>query len=97
MKHYSRNILFVLFSGLFLFNASLFAQQKESKIKKEMIPNAEKIIGLEFTDAERDSMQDALNDQLNNYENIRKVHLDNSIPPAILFNPIPVGFKFDLK
>jgi len=97
MRHYSRNILFVLFSGLFLFNASLFAQQKESKIKKEMIPNAEKIIGLEFTDAERDSMQDALNDQLNNYENIRKVHLDNSIPPAILFNPIPVGFKFDLK
>ncbi len=97
MKHYSRNILFVLFSGLFLFNASLFAQQKESKIKKEMIPNAEKIIGLEFTDAERDSMQNALNDQLNNYENIRKVHLDNSIPPAILFNPIPVGFKFDQK
>ncbi len=97
MKHYSRNILFVLFSGLFLFNASFFAQQKESKIKKEMIPNAEKIIGLEFTDAERDSMQDALNDQLNNYENIRKVHLDNSIPPAILFNPIPVAFKFDQK
>jgi len=97
MNHYSRNILFVLFSGLFLFNASFFAQQKEGKIKKEMIPNAEKIIGLEFTDAERDSMQDALNDQLNNYENIRKVHLDNSIPPAILFNPIPVGFKFDQK
>ena len=97
MKHYSRNILFVLFSGLFLFNASFFAQQKESKIKKEMIPNAEKIIGLEFTDAERDSMLDALNDQLNNYENIRKVHLDNSIPPAILFNPIPVAFKFDRK
>ena len=97
MKHYSRTFLFVLFSGLFLFNASFFAQQKEGKIKKEMIPNAEKIIGLEFTDAERDSMLDALNDQLNNYENIRKVHLDNSIPPAILFNPIPVGFKFDQK
>jgi Asp-tRNA(Asn)/Glu-tRNA(Gln) amidotransferase A subunit family amidase len=42
-------------------------------------------------------MQDALNDQLGNYESIRKIHLDNSIPPAILFNPIPVGFKFEQK
>ena len=97
MKQFSYSILSVFISGLFLFNVSSFAQQKESKIKKEIIPDAEKIIGLEFTDAERDSMVDALNDQLNNYENIRKIHLDNSIPPAILFNPIPVGFKFDQK
>ncbi|MHB8931264.1 MAG: amidase [Melioribacteraceae bacterium] len=88
----------LLLSFVIIFSSTLLsAQQNEKKIKKEMIPNAEKIIGLEFTDAERDSMQDALNDQLNDYENIRKVHLDNSIPPAILFNPIPVGFKFDLK
>jgi Asp-tRNA(Asn)/Glu-tRNA(Gln) amidotransferase A subunit family amidase len=97
MKQFSYSILSVFISGLFLFNASFFAQQKEGKIKKEIIPAAEKIIGLEFTDAERDSMQDALNDQLSNYENIHKIHLDNSIPPAILFNPIPVGFKFDQK
>ncbi len=97
MKQFNCNILFVFISGLFLFNVSSFAQQKEGKIKKEIIPSAEKIIGLEFTDAERDSMQDALNDQLGNYENIRKIHLDNNIPPAILFNPIPVEFKFDQK
>lgn len=78
-------------------SGSLFAQQKESKIKKEIIPYAEKILGLEFTDAESDSMQDALNEQLNNYAGIRKVHLDNSVPPAISFNPIPVGFKFEKK
>ncbi len=88
----------LLLSFAIIFSSSLLsAQQNEKKIKKEIIPNAEKIIGLEFTDAERDSMVDALNDQLNNYENIRKIHLDNSIPPAILFNPIPVGFKFDQK
>ena len=80
------------------FMNSLSAQQKqENKITKEMILDAEKIIGLEFSDAQRDSMTDVLNDQLNNYINIRKVHLDNSIPPAVLFNPIPVGYKFDQK
>ncbi|MCX6169851.1 MAG: amidase [Ignavibacteriales bacterium] len=97
MRQFNRSILYVFITGLFLFNISSFAQQKEGKIKKEMIPNAEKIIGLEFTDTERDSMQDALNDQLGNYENIRKIHIANSIPPAILFNPIPAGFKFDQK
>jgi Asp-tRNA(Asn)/Glu-tRNA(Gln) amidotransferase A subunit family amidase len=63
-------------------------------ITKDNIENAEKIIGLEFSDAEIDSMQSSLDSQLTNYENIRKVKLENSIPPAILFNPIPVGFDF---
>lgn len=83
---------------IFIFAFSvLSAQQAEKKIKKEIIPNAEKVIGLEFSDAERDSMQDALNDQLKNYENIRKVKLENSIPPAVLFNPIPTGYRFEKK
>jgi len=69
----------------------------QEKITKEYVENAEKIIGLEFTEAERDSMLDALSEQLNNYLNIRKIKIDNSIPPAILFNPIPVGFKIDNK
>jgi hypothetical protein len=62
-------------------------------ITKENIENAEKIIGIEFTDAERDSMQTSLDEQLTYYDNIRKVKLANNVPPAILFNPIPVGFE----
>ena len=42
-------------------------------ITKENIENAEKVIGLEFSDAERDSMQSTLDSQLSNYENIRKI------------------------
>jgi Asp-tRNA(Asn)/Glu-tRNA(Gln) amidotransferase A subunit family amidase len=63
-------------------------------ITKENIENAEKIIGIEFADAERDSMQTVLNEQLVNYQNIRQIELANSVPPVILFNPIPVGFEF---
>ena len=63
-------------------------------ITKENIENAEQISGLDFSDTERDSMVESLNDQLNNYKKIRELDLKNSIPPAILFNPIPVGFKF---
>ncbi len=63
-------------------------------INKENIENAEKIIGLEFTDTERDSMSSSLDSQFVNYKHIREVDLINSVPPAILFNPIPIGFDF---
>jgi len=39
-------------------------------------------------------MQTSLDEQLTNYDNIRRVKLANNVPPAILFNPIPVGFEF---
>ncbi|MDH7603962.1 MAG: amidase [Melioribacter sp.] len=86
-----KRIVITLFLLLFL-KCNVIAQEK---ITKENVANAEKILGLEFTEAERDSMLDALNEQLNNYMNIRKIKIDNSIPPAILFNPIPVGVKID--
>jgi len=61
------------------------------------IRGAEKLIGLSFTQAERDSMRDGLNDQLKNYQNIRKISISNRVRPSILFNPIPVGFKFEIE
>ena len=82
-------LLVVLFESLIL-GQSTFSQT----IEKENINSAEKIIGLEFTDAERDSMIDLLNEQLGNYEKIREIKLNNNVPPAILFNPIPIGFDF---
>ena len=44
----------------------LFWSQRTNSqtIEKENISNAEKIIGLEFTDAERDSMIEFLDEQL---------------------------------
>ena len=72
----------------------VFQSTFSQKIEKENIQNAEKIIGLEFTEAERDSMIDDLDGQFGNFKKIREVELNNNVPPAILFNPIPVGYKF---
>ena len=80
----------LLFVGFIYFTPSLFSQT----ITKDNIENAEKIIGLEFTKSERDSMQTLLDEQLGNYQKIREVDFANSIPPAIVFNPIPVDFEF---
>ncbi|MBM4172075.1 MAG: amidase [Ignavibacteria bacterium] len=85
-------IIFSAALSILAFNIS--AQEKEQKITKENIEHAEKILGLDFYDAERDSMQDALNEHLKSLEGIRKIKLNNNVFPSVLFNPIPIGFKF---
>jgi len=71
-----------------------FQENKEQKITKAMLQEAEKIAGLEFTDAERELMLDGVNDYLQAFEKLRTVTIDNSVPPAIQFNPILSGMSF---
>ena len=84
---------------IILFPIVIFAYfltfSEDESITKTEIANAEKLIGLSFDDAERDSMIDGLNEQLENYKVVREFHLQNSVMPAVLFNPIPTGFKFE--
>jgi Asp-tRNA(Asn)/Glu-tRNA(Gln) amidotransferase A subunit family amidase len=62
------------------------------------IKNAEKLIGLKFENVERDSMKDGLNEYLVNYQNIHEFSIENSTPPALMFNPIPLNFHiFDIQ
>ncbi|RMF55231.1 MAG: amidase, partial [Calditrichaeota bacterium] len=68
---------------------------KFPSITKEMVANAEKLIGLEFTEAERDSMLEGLTELRDNYQALREIELDNSVMPSLLFNPIPAGATFD--
>lgn len=67
----------------------------ENGITKEAITQAAGIIGLEFTGAEKDSMISELENVREDYQNIRDLKLENSVPPSLVFNPIPVGKKFD--
>jgi Asp-tRNA(Asn)/Glu-tRNA(Gln) amidotransferase A subunit family amidase len=65
------------------------------EINKNEVENAEKIVGLKFTDAKRDSMLDNLIANLNSYKSNWKVELKNSVVPSLLFNPLPIGFEFN--
>ena len=99
MKTTKPTILSIFVTSIvsFMLGAILFSTNADSVISKENISSAEKIIGLEFTDAERDSMTGDLLDQLKNYENNRMVELPNSVAPSIQFNPIPVGANFSTE
>jgi Asp-tRNA(Asn)/Glu-tRNA(Gln) amidotransferase A subunit family amidase len=64
-------------------------------LNRSTVQNAEQLIGLEFTRAERDSMLDDLAGNLDSYQRIREISIDNAVPPALLFNPVPAGMEFE--
>jgi Asp-tRNA(Asn)/Glu-tRNA(Gln) amidotransferase A subunit family amidase len=75
--------------------AAAHAQTNTNVITREIVTDAEKVMGLEFSDEKNDMLRSSLRDQLKNFQTIRQFPLSNSIPSAMLFNPIPVGFKFE--
>lgn len=72
-----------------------FFKAWEDAITTESIFHAQKMMGLEFTKTEADSMLDGLREQRKDFESNRKYNIDNSVLPALLFNPIPMGFEFE--
>jgi Asp-tRNA(Asn)/Glu-tRNA(Gln) amidotransferase A subunit family amidase len=91
-------LIIIAICGVIVFyTADFLKSQSSNLITKEIVASAEKLFGLNFTEAKRDSLLDAVNDQLKSYESLRKISLPNDIPPAIEFNPIPVGFEFEKK
>lgn len=79
---------------LALLAAPALGQTQTHPITRAEVRDAEKLIGLDFSDAKIDMMLPGLKDQLDNYEVMRRFPLSNGVPPAIQFNPLPVGFKF---
>jgi Asp-tRNA(Asn)/Glu-tRNA(Gln) amidotransferase A subunit family amidase len=92
----ARLITAVLFAIICL-PLSVTAQEDTLRVEAAHVEDAEKIIGIEFTPSERDSMLDDLDYNLGLYEDLREVAIDNSVPPALVFNPLPPGVKPDTE
>ena len=58
-------------------------------VTDEMIQQAQWVAGLDFTEAERKLMKENLERNLEKFQKIRQVPLDNAVPPAIRFDPSP--------
>ena len=59
----------------------------QERITVEMVRDAEAVAGLEFTPEEREMMLRGLERNLESYEELRKVSIPNSVPPAVHFDP----------
>jgi len=79
----------------FLLSGIVFAAhaEKTNRVTKETVAEAQKIIGLNFSDDKLEMLPEGLNSRLETYEALRKVDIPEGTFPAVLFNPLPVGFK----
>jgi Asp-tRNA(Asn)/Glu-tRNA(Gln) amidotransferase A subunit family amidase len=64
-------------------------------ITVEMITDALKLSGLEFTEDERKAMVDAANQNLTRYREIRAIHIPNDVSPPFHFSPLVPGMHVD--
>ncbi len=86
------------FSGLglggTLLPGVLWARMQEDRvITAEVLADAEKIAGLDFTDEEREAMLRGLNQNLEAYKALREYPIPNEVPPALHFDPSLPGSK----
>jgi Asp-tRNA(Asn)/Glu-tRNA(Gln) amidotransferase A subunit family amidase len=76
-------------------NTGTNASTNTNRITLDSVLAAEKVLGLSFTSPANDMLVRDLQRQLRILKDIRQFPLSNSIPSAMLFNPIPVGMKFE--
>jgi len=62
------------------------------RITKEMMHNAEKLIGIELTEAQENLAVRGVNGNLDSYETIRKIDVPLDTEPAVVFHPALPGF-----
>ena len=61
-------------------------------ITVEMLDAAAVIAGITLTDAQKKQMLAGVRDQRATIQAIRDLHMPNSVAPAMVFDPLPVGF-----
>ena len=67
------------------------AARQAPRVTREMIVQAEKMAGLEFTDEERAEMVRGPDQNLTSCDQIHATQLTNAVSPALLFDPVPPG------
>src|SRR6266851_2101455 len=83
-----------------LFPGVLWAQAQAlgvTKITKEMIDNAAAIADVTIADEYKEMMLSDLNDNAKGYEEIYKLKIPNSVDPAVVFDPVLPGMKFETE
>ncbi len=90
MLHKTKNPLLVV-SILFLFLFSC-STNKQSFTKHD-VKKAEKLIGLDFSKRDIDTLYPYLKRNRSGFDSLRKYPLENDVFPAVRFDPIPLVLK----
>lgn len=70
-------------------------QQRAEVITAAMLKDALAVAGLSFSEEQQQQMLNGANQNLQRYEELRKIHIDPSIAPPLYFSPIVPGTRLD--
>jgi Asp-tRNA(Asn)/Glu-tRNA(Gln) amidotransferase A subunit family amidase len=88
---------FALLALCLLLPAAGQAQTNTNRFTREQVADAQQLFDLDFSDAKLDMLLPGLRQQARSFSSLHRFPLSNSVPPALWFNPIPAGMKFDSK
>ena len=93
MRYLSSRPRLVLLMVVLSFVLGAFTTYSVSvQIQKSQVQAAAEISGLSFTDTEMDDMLSSLEGFRTAYAELRQNDIPNAVPPALQFNPLPMGF-----
>ena len=87
-------LLGTLFPGVLWAQAQAHAAKK---ITKEMIESAAVVADVPISEEYKEMMLESLNNQAKGYEEIYKLHIPNSVDPALIFDPVLPGMRFETE
>jgi Asp-tRNA(Asn)/Glu-tRNA(Gln) amidotransferase A subunit family amidase len=81
--------------ALFVANLCISEGAPTNTLSPEAVAGAQEVIGLNFSTNKIEMLVPGLRDQRAKFEKLHSFPLSNAVPPAVMFNPIPVGMKFE--
>ncbi|WP_273568234.1 amidase [Maribacter halichondriae] len=82
--------------ALLLFSIVIFltgaCKKEKNSFSKEDVKGAEKLIGIEFSKNNMDTLYPYLQENRAGFDSLRKYPLDNEVFPAVRFDPLPRNF-----
>src|SRR5256885_11532125 len=87
-------LLGTLFPGVLWAQAQVHAAKK---ITKEMVESGVVVADVPIAEEYKEMMLENLNNQAKRYEEIYKLHIPNSVDPALIFDPVLPGMRFETE
>jgi Asp-tRNA(Asn)/Glu-tRNA(Gln) amidotransferase A subunit family amidase len=70
-------------------------EQQAAKVTPEMLKHALEVAGLEFSDEQRETILNGVNQNLTRYTELRAIHIDPNLAPPLYYSPLVPGTKLD--
>ncbi len=70
-------------------------EEQAPRITSVMLADALAVAGLEFTEEERETMLEGVNRNLERYEELREIEIDDAVAPPMYYSPIVPGTRLD--